>query len=91
MASVEKPIYGMVYRTGLSKVVLCHTLLPMAGPGRFSFVSVSKQDVVPPPTIQRGLIEFETCVVQLTSGQRSPEWFLIRKFRITGTVASTAF
>jgi hypothetical protein len=89
--AAAKPIYGMAYRTGLSKVVLCHTSLPIAGPGKFSFVTVSKHDVAPAPSEDIGCIDFEKRVVQLTSGQRSPEWFLMRKFRITGTVAGTAF
>jgi hypothetical protein len=87
VAASEKPVYGMAYQTGLSKVVLCHTSLPVAGPGKFSFVSVSKKDVAPPPTEDPGFDKFEQIVVQLTCGQRSPEWFLMS----TGTVAGTAF
>jgi hypothetical protein len=91
VAASEKPVYGMAYQTGLSKVVLCHTSLPVAGPGKFSFVSVSKKDVAPPPTEDPGYDKFEQNDVQLTCGQRSPEWFLMRKVGITGTVAATAF
>jgi hypothetical protein len=92
VATMNKPIYGLAFRTGRGKVVLGHTSFPLAGPGKWTYVPRYKvSDVPPAPTTYVGLQYFETKVVQLTVGQSSPEWFLLRKFRVTGTVAGTVF
>jgi hypothetical protein len=76
VATLHKPIYGMAYRTGNGKVVFGHTSLGIAGPGKWTFVSCSKKDTEPTPTIDTTLDFFESRVVSLAIGQRSPEWFL---------------
>jgi hypothetical protein len=39
VATLHKPVYGMAYLTGNGKVVLGHTSLGIAGPGKWTFVS----------------------------------------------------
>ncbi|GMF18621.1 unnamed protein product [Phytophthora fragariaefolia] len=81
-------------RTGLSywigKVALCYMTLAYVGLGTWSYVSrpahVSELSIDNPD-----FVRFENGVTQLTSAQRTPEWFILRKFRITGSVAVRVF
>jgi hypothetical protein len=58
------------------------------GPGTFSLVTHSKKDTNIVSSNRNEYLEaFENSIIQLTAGQRSPEWFLLRKFRVTGTGA----
>jgi hypothetical protein len=78
--------YALAHRSGLGRVVLMQTTDEEVGPGRFTLISRRGRDGAhrPAPILLRS---FEENVVLLTETQRSPEWFLLRKFRITGTGA----
>jgi hypothetical protein len=76
--------YALAHRSGLGRVALLHTTDVEVGPGRFTLITKGHSSRQPGP-IQ--LQCFESNVVILTETQRSPEWFLLRKFRITGTGA----
>jgi hypothetical protein len=88
LAATNKKHYALAYRSGLGRVVLAQTTLEIAGPGKWAFVSQSLGDKVPIATLNAALSEFERDnIVQLTACQRTPEWFLLRFGRITGTTA----
>ncbi|GMF33941.1 unnamed protein product [Phytophthora fragariaefolia] len=82
--------YALAYRNGLGKVALCYRTLADVGPGIWSYVSrpahVSELSIDDPD-----FVRFENGVTQLTAAQRTPEWFILRKVRITGSVAVRGF
>ncbi len=77
--------FALANRSGLGRVVLMHTTDETLGPGRHTLIREhakvkywnEKDPVVP---------YIETIDI-LTESQRTPEWFLLQKFRITGTSA----
>ena len=79
----------MANRNGLGRVVLMQTTNANFGPGKFTLVTCGAlSDAAPARTSNEQLLFFEEeSVDQLTSTQRSPEWFNQRQFRITGTSA----
>ncbi len=81
--------YAMANRNGLGRVVLMQTTNEKFGPGKFTLVTRGAfPDAAPARTSNEQLLFFEEeSVDQLTSTQRSPEWFNQRQFRITGTSA----
>lgn len=88
LAATNKKHYALAYRSGLGRVVLAQTTLNIAGPGKWSFVSQSVGDRPLASTANSALIEFERDnIIQLTASQRTPEWFLLRFGRVTGTAA----
>ena len=95
LQTAGKTHYAMAFRTGLGRVVLGHTTLPMCAPGNWEFVTKGtkgRNDDVPILEDNQMLLAFETDnVVQKTEGQRSPQWFLFRFGTITGTAAYTVF
>jgi hypothetical protein len=95
LQTAGKTHYAMAFRTGLGRVVLGHTTLPMCAPGHWEFVTrgnKGRNDIAPPPEVNALLLSFETDnVVQKTEGQRSPEWFLFRFGTVTGTAAYSVF
>ncbi|KAE9094652.1 hypothetical protein PF007_g17684 [Phytophthora fragariae] len=76
-------MHALAYRGGLGKVVLCNTSVKAAGLGKWTYVSGSE------PRLSSGcqFQVFEKLVVKLTQCQHTPDWFALRKFRITGLVA----
>ena len=81
--------FALANRSGLGRVVLMHTTDPDLGPGRYTLITrngeCSKIRYVNPSDI---VIPYITSSVKiLTETQRTPEWFLLRKFRFTGTGA----
>lgn len=82
--------YALAYRSGLGKVATCYTTDRAFGPGRWSYICT------PPKTQSVSNIDslfeaFECGIQKLTETQRTPDWFLMRKFRITGSTASRIF
>ncbi len=84
--------YALAHRSGLARVVLMHTTDDALGPGRYTLITRTGKrttvkyqhdnDVVLPY-----LQSTSPGIILLTESQRTPEWFLLRKFRITGTGA----
>ena len=84
----NKP-FALANRSGLGRIVLMHTTDETLGPGRYTLITRrgesakikfwSDEDPVLPC--------LERVPIMLTESQRTPEWFLLRKFRITGTGA----
>ena len=82
--------YALAHRNGLGRVVLIQTMDPNLGPGRYTLITKSnkqakiwfrmKDDTVPDYALGK-----TSNVTMLTESQRTPAWFLLRKFRITGT------
>jgi hypothetical protein len=82
--------YALAHRNGLGRVVLMQTTDPNLGPGRYTLITKSSKqatlkftwedDPVPDYTLGK-----TSNVTMLTESQRTPEWFLLRKFRIAGT------
>ena len=84
----EKMLYGLAYRTGMGKVVLAQTTIPWAGPGMWTYIpkreKLSRSDK---PAINSSLRHFEENHISIiTMRQRTPDWFLMRQFRITGSL-----
>jgi hypothetical protein len=80
--------FAMAHRSGLGRVVLMQTTRVELGPGQFTLISRAGKDVPLAPNPNTTLSMWETTnVTMLTEMQRTPEWFLLRKFRITGTSA----
>ncbi|KAI2505553.1 hypothetical protein MHU86_8889 [Fragilaria crotonensis] len=86
--------YALAHRSGMGRVVLMHTTDEALGPGRYTLITrdgknatikyARDDDVVIPYLLQSSS---PPGVIMLTESQRTPEWFLLRKFRITGTGA----
>ena len=81
--------FALAHRSGLGRVVLMHTTDVDLGPGRYTLITrngeCAKIRYFNPSDI---VIPYITSSVHmLTETQRTPEWFLLRKFRITGTGA----
>lgn len=80
--------FAMAHRSGLGRVVLMQTTREELGPGQFTLISRAGKDVPLPPNPNAEMSMWERAnVLMLTKTQRTPEWFLLRKFRITGTSA----
>ena len=92
--------YLTAYRNGTGRVVFLQSTLPAHKPEKFSyvpkhtseyrlfreFVEVGLQSQR--PLHWRANVLEQHGITEMTRGQRSPEWFLLRKFRVTRTVAS---
>ncbi|KAE9190862.1 hypothetical protein PF004_g21779 [Phytophthora fragariae] len=72
------------------KVALCYATNPKVGPGFWSYITSSKTTDVLTNSSDM-FSQFEDGVQQITTTQRTPDWFLLRKFRITGSVAAKVF
>jgi len=81
--------FALANRSGLGRVVLMHTTDETLGPGRYTLITqrgvnakirFSSDDDPVMPYLKK-------VPIMLTESQRTPEWFLLRKFRITGTGA----
>lgn len=81
--------FAVAYRCGLGSVALCYTTDHHYGPGQWSYIFRPKKQW------ERGTIDnlagFEDGVQILTEEQRTPDWFLMRRFRVTGSVANRLF
>ena len=76
-------------RSGLGRAVLMQMTDELLGPGRYTLIMQRGEnaqlnfwedgDPVEPYIFHK--------ITLLTKSQRTPEWFLLRKFRITGTSA----
>lgn len=80
-------MYALAYRSGLGNVVLCNTSVESVGPGSWSYIVECRSDLKSTASIGDPFGVFEDKVTMLTDSQRSPDWFLMRQFRITGLVA----
>ena len=81
-------IFQMLYRDLKLKAVQMTTTVEKYGPGHWSFISKRKKDDVPDsPNSDENFRFFHENIVQLTSAQGRPDWFIMRLFRITGSVA----
>ncbi|KUF96203.1 hypothetical protein AM587_10001032 [Phytophthora nicotianae] len=78
-------MHALAFRSGLGKIVLCSTSDKEAGPGKWSYVPRNRNDKA--NNDSDAFTAFETRVKLLTELQRTPDWFLMRQFRITGLVA----
>ena len=77
--------FALANRSGLGRVVLMHTTDETLGPGRYTLITQrganakirfwSDDDPVMP--------YLKKVPIMLTESQRTTEWFLLRKFRIT--------
>ncbi|CEP03823.1 hypothetical protein PBRA_003430, partial [Plasmodiophora brassicae] len=87
-----RQVYLLAYRTGIGRVVMCETTLPRAAPGTWTFVSCNRCDrpLAPSPHPLLSMFEAEL-ILQLTISQRTPDWFLLRHFRITGTGSAASY
>ena len=89
----RKKQFALANRSGLGRVVLMQTTDESFGPGHYTLISQRGEgarlsfwgddDPVEP------YISHE--ITMLTESQRTPEWFLLRKFRITGTSANAVW
>ncbi|ETL48901.1 hypothetical protein L916_01543, partial [Phytophthora nicotianae] len=88
-STLPEHAHALAYRSGLGKVALGVTTAPNAGPGHWTYVTR------PTPRCNHQddalFSAFEDNVQLLTTTQRTPDWFLLRKFRITGSVAAKIF
>ncbi|GMF42848.1 unnamed protein product [Phytophthora fragariaefolia] len=79
--------HALAYRTGVGKVALGCTTMETAGPGYWTYATS-------PSSRHRDrhnddlFSSFEAGVQELTMLQRTPDWFVLRKFRIAGSVAA---
>jgi hypothetical protein len=72
----------------LGRVVLMHTTDASLGPGRFTLITQRQNEAkIRYFSDDDPVIRYIQTVIRLTESQRTPEWFLLRKFRITGTGA----
>lgn len=81
-------VYFAAFRNGLNKIVLMQTTMKEAGPMKW----VYKIDTSVPPVVNYGSHPIfqhilEQCWI-LTQCQGTPEWFVLRRFRITSSVAA---
>jgi hypothetical protein len=82
--------YAFAFRNGLGRVVLMQATSDVCHPGEYVYVTKGGKDAMKPAPDEshRLFINFEkTKVTMLTEGQGSPEWFMLRRFRITSTTA----
>lgn len=80
--------YALAHRNGLGRVALLQTIVKELGTGKYTYITKSGHDTPSLKQTNEYLTEFEDLHVhQLTEGQCTPEWFLLRKFCITGTGA----
>ncbi|KAG1705863.1 hypothetical protein DVH05_002427 [Phytophthora capsici] len=84
---ITSTMCALAYRSGLGSVVLCNTSLKSAGPGKWSYIPLPRQQQAHPDIHGNEFASFERRVLILTERQRTPDWFLMRQFRITGLVA----
>lgn len=65
-----------------------HTTDTSLGPGRFTLITQRQNEAkIRYFSDDDPVIPYIQTVIRLTESQRTPEWFLLRKFRITGTGA----
>ncbi|OWZ17712.1 hypothetical protein PHMEG_0008312 [Phytophthora megakarya] len=83
--------YALGYRSGLGSVTLCYTTDRTFGPGKWSYVCRQKDSPSTVTPAETFFLEFERGVRVLTETQRTADWFLLRKFRATGSVVSKIF
>lgn len=63
-----------------------HTTDTSLGPGRFTLITQRQNEAkIRYFSDDDPVIPYIQTVIRLTESQRTPEWFLLRKFRITGT------
>ena len=89
----RKKQFALANRSGLGRVVLMQTTDESLGPGHYTLISQRGEsarlnfwgddDPVEPYISHK--------ITMLTESQRTPEWFLLRKFRITGTSANAVW
>ncbi|ETO65432.1 hypothetical protein F444_17258 [Phytophthora nicotianae P1976] len=84
---ITSTMCALAYRSGLGSVVLCNTALKSAGPGKWSYIPLPRPQQAHPDIHGNEFASFERRVLILTECQRTPDWFLMRQFRITGLVA----
>lgn len=83
---------AIAYRSGLGRVALLRTSVPEFGLGCYSLVPSKKV-----PRLNRDdndhelFAMFINNVIIATERQATPEWFVARRFRVTGTSALTLF
>ena len=91
----------MAYRTGTGRVVLLHTTLPECAPNMWTYIPNPKKICHGPLkvpgianlpenevlTLSQHVSDFEANVMQVTCMQCTPDWFLMRMFRFTSSVA----
>jgi hypothetical protein len=78
--------YAVAHRNGLKRVALLQTTLNSCGPGKYSYVTQQKKSSRTSLEPLEELDLWETNQVrQITASQRTPEWFILRRFRITAT------
>lgn len=79
--------YAICFRNGLSRVVLLQSTLDECGPGKYAYIPAAT--LRKKQTTSHDLFtQFEIHVVQITERQRTADWFLLRRFRVTGTGAA---
>jgi hypothetical protein len=84
----ENKQFALANRSGLGRVVLIHTTDETLGPGRYTLITQRGEhakvkywnDLDP-------VVPYIETIDMLTESQRTSEWFLLQKFRITGTSA----
>jgi SAP domain len=80
--------FALANRSGLGRVVLMHTTDEALGPGRYTLITQRGENAkIKFWSDMDPVMQYIDTVVMLTESQRTPEWFLLRKFRITGTSA----
>ena len=82
--------FALAYRSGLGRVVSMHTTDLAFGPGKYTLITrhgrnaqikYADEDNI----VITYLMEETSPLILLTESQRTPELFLLRKFRIIGT------
>ena len=82
--------FALAHRSGLGRVVLMHTTDESLGPGRYTLITKRRKDAAIRYAIDDDpVLSYIQSgdVTRLTESQRTPEWFVLRKFRVTGTGA----
>jgi hypothetical protein len=84
--------YALAHWSGLGRVVLMHTTDGALGPGRYTLITRTEKRTTVKYQHDNDLVlpylqSTSQGVILLTESQRTPEWFLLQKFRITGTGA----
>ena len=84
----ENKQFALANRSGLGRVVLMHTTDETLGPGRYTLITQRGEHAkVKYWNDEDPVVPYIETIDMLTESQRTPEWFLLRKFRITGTSA----
>ncbi len=84
----ENKQFALANRSGLSRMMLMHTTDETLGPGRYTLITQwGEHAKVKYWNDKDPVVPYIETIDMLMESQRTPEWFVLQKFRITGTSA----